>query len=134
MTLASQYDVLIVGAGPAGLSAALGLARQLYTAVVFNSGVYHNQLADHMHNVITWDHQDPALFRKKAKEGILERYDTIKFRDTKVESVAKTFDGKFELRDADGKTWMGRKLVLAMGVRDIYPSIEGYHECWGKGM
>ncbi|CAD6585422.1 MAG: hypothetical protein ASARMPREDX12_001995 [Alectoria sarmentosa] len=134
MAVNSILDVLIIGGGPAGLSTATGLARQLYTAVVFDSGVYRNQLATHMHNVLTWDHQSPADFRSKGREDILKRYATIKFQDTEIKSVAKTQQGHFELKDAQGKTWTGRKLVLATGVRDVFPDIEGYGNCWARGI
>ena len=134
MAMKSILDVLIIGGGPAGLSVATGLARQLYTAVVFDSGMYRNERANHMHNVLTWDHQDPADFRKKGRMDILKRYTTIDFQDTEVISVTKTAQGHFELADAQGKTWTGRKLVLATGVRDVFPDIEGYGECWARGM
>lgn len=133
-TTMSPLDVLIIGGGPAGLSAATGLARQLYTAVVFDSGVYRNHLAHAMHNVLTWDHQSPAAFRKKGRDDLLKRYTTISFQDTEVKSVAKTTSGLFEARDAEGKSWLGRKLVIATGVKDVYPDIDGYGECWAKGM
>ena len=42
------YDVLIIGAGPAGLTAALGLCRMLYKTVVFDSGEYRNIISKHM--------------------------------------------------------------------------------------
>ena len=127
-------DVLIIGGGPAGLSAATGLARQLYTAVVFDSGVYRNALAKYMHNVLTWDHQDPNEFRKKGRDDILKRYSTISFQDTEIKSVAKTTQGLFEAKDAAGKVWTGRKLVLATGITDVFPDINGYASCWAKGM
>ena len=134
MATNSILDVLIIGGGPAGLSVATGLARQLYTAVVFDSGVYRNQITKHMHNVVTWDHQDPADFRKKGRTDILKRYTTIDFQDIEVTSVTKTAQGHFELTDVQGKTWTGRKLVLATGVRDVFPDIEGYGECWARGI
>ncbi|KAL8832727.1 MAG: hypothetical protein Q9170_004771 [Blastenia crenularia] len=134
MAPTSRLDVLIIGGGPAGLSTVTGLARQLYTAVVFDSGVYRNQRTDHMHNVLTWDHQHPATFRNKGREDIMKRYNTIDFQDTEVKSVAKTPDGNFELEDARGKTWLGRKLVIATGVRDVYPDIKGYDSCWARGI
>lgn len=56
-------DALIIGGGPAGLSAALSLSRVRLTAVVFDSGVYCNALTDHMHNMFTWDHQDHRAYR-----------------------------------------------------------------------
>lgn len=134
MATTPLLDVLIIGGGPAGLSTATGLARQLYTAVVFDSGVYRNQRANHMHNVLTWDHQNPVDFRKKGRADILKRYTTINFQDTEVKSVAKTAQGQFELKDAQGKLWLARKLVIATGVRDVFPDIEGYGDCWARGM
>ena len=128
-------DVLIIGAGPAGLAAATGLARQLYTAVVFDHKVYRNARATHMHNVAGWDHQPPSAFRAKAREDILARYQTIQFHDVVVSEVRKNqTTGYFEAVDATGLVWTGRKLVLATGVTDIYPDIEGYADCWGYAM
>lgn len=134
MTVSSLYDVLIIGGGPAGLSAATGLARQLYSTVIFDSGVYRNQLTHHMHNVLGWDHADPSEFRKKGREDLLKRYSTVQFQDTKVESVSKTPAGLFELKDAHGKSWTGKKVVIATGIRDIPPDIQGYSDCWARGM
>ena len=130
----SLLDVLIIGGGPAGLSVATGLARQLYTAAVFDSGVYRNERAAEMHNFVTWDHRNPAEFRKKARDDLLGRYQTIQFVDKEIESVQKTPDGYFEASDASSHVWRGRKLVLAAGVRDLIPDIDGYDECWGRGM
>lgn len=127
-------DVLIIGGGPAGLQTALGLARQLHTAVVFDSGAYRNDLAHHMHNTLTWDHRPPRQFRQRARENILERYATIEFRDTAIASVRRTPGGLFEATDAGGATWRGRKLALATGSADVLPDIPGYGECWGTGM
>lgn len=81
------FDALIVGAGPAGLSAATALARQLHRAVVFDSGVYRNARAQHMHNVLGWDHTPPADFRAAGREAILSRYDTIQFEDVEVKRI-----------------------------------------------
>ncbi|KNG82810.1 thioredoxin reductase GliT-like protein [Aspergillus nomiae NRRL 13137] len=128
------YDVLIIGGGPAGLSVATGLARQLYRAVVFDSGVYRNALSNHMHNVATWDHSSPADFRREARERILARYDTIRFEDLEIKRVQKTSEGYFKAFDARDGVWTGRKLVLANGVRDVFPDIDGYRECWGTGI
>ncbi|POR35291.1 Thioredoxin reductase [Tolypocladium paradoxum] len=127
-------DVLIIGGGPGGLAVATGLARQLYTAVVFDSGVYRNARTKHMHNVPTWDHRDPADFRAKARSDILARYNTIQFEEAVVEAVRRTDGGRFEATDANGATWTGKKLVLASGVRDIYPDIPGYDQVWARGV
>jgi thioredoxin reductase len=130
----STLDILIIGGGPAGLAVATGLARQLYTAVVFDSGVYRNARTKHMHNVPTWDHRDPAEFRAKARSDLLARYDTIRFEETKTESIWRTEAGRFEATDGNGKKWTGKKLALASGMTDIYPDIPGYDDVWGRGV
>ncbi|KAL4779861.1 hypothetical protein BJX76DRAFT_351470 [Aspergillus varians] len=150
MTLQTTlFDALIIGAGPAGLSTATGLARQLHTAVVFDSGVYRNARAEHMHNVLGWDHVNPARLREKGRTDLLARYETVKFRDVPVETVRRVSMGAsntntsggndggksvFEAVDAAGKTWYGRKVVLATGVRDLPLGIDGFEECWGRGI
>jgi thioredoxin reductase len=128
------HDVIIIGGGPAGLSTALGLARQLYSAVVFDSGVYRNERTTHMHNVLTWDHRSPEEYRAVAHKELLTRYDTIRIENVAIKEVRKIETGLFEAKDSRGEVWQGRKLVLATGVRDIAPEIEGYADCWGRGM
>lgn len=128
------YDTLILGAGPAGLSTALGLARQLYSVVVFDSQQYRNYPTTHMHNVLTWDHKSPADFRESARANILSRYDGIVFRESRIDSIVKREDGTFEVTDEHGDKTVGRKVVLATGVRDVMPGIDGFGELWGKSM
>ncbi|KIY66636.1 putative pyridine nucleotide-disulfide oxidoreductase [Cylindrobasidium torrendii FP15055 ss-10] len=132
--IAPVFDALIIGGGPGGLSVALGMARQLHTAVVFDSKSYRNAHTPHMHNVVTWDHRAPQEFRDAARKNILERYKTIIFEDVKVERVSRAGgEGAFEAVDANGKTWRGRTLVLASGVEDKGASIQGFDECWIGG-
>ena len=128
------YDTLILGAGPAGLSTALGLARQLYSVVVFDSQQYRNRSADHMHNVLTWDHKAPSEFRTNAKANILQRYKTVEFRDSRVDKITKLGNETFEAIDQTGSKTIGRKVVLATGVTDVMPDIDGFAELWGKSM
>ncbi|OKL58127.1 hypothetical protein UA08_06434 [Talaromyces atroroseus] len=133
-TPAAIFDALIIGAGPAGLSVATGLARQLHTAVVFNTGVFRNAKTRHMHNVLGWDHRDPAEFRAQGRNDLLARYSTIRFLDVGIEAVFKGPDGRFEARDVNGQSWKGKKLVLATGVKDVFPDIDGYADCWGQSI
>ncbi|KAK9784504.1 putative Thioredoxin reductase glit [Seiridium cardinale] len=130
----SLVDVLILGAGPAGLATANALARQLHTAIVFNSFQFRNANAKHMHNVAGWDHRPPSEFREKAKADILARYETIEFKDVTIAHVKKLESGYFEAVDVDNQTYVGKKVVLASGVKDVMPDIPGFTELWGTGI
>lgn len=133
MSRPAIVDVLIIGGGPAGLIAVLALARQLYTAIIFDSGSYRNARSEHMHMLPSRDHQDPAQFRAEARND-LKRYDTIQLRETEIQSIVKGEDGVFVATDGAGGCWRGYKVILASGVQDIYPEVPGYDECWARGM
>ncbi|KAM0709177.1 hypothetical protein Q7P35_003213 [Cladosporium inversicolor] len=128
------YDTLVLGAGPAGLSTALGLARQLYSVVVFDSQKYRNHPISHMHNVLTWDHKSPVDFRASARANILSRYDGIVFRESRIDNIVKLEDDTFEVTDERGDKTVGRKVVLATGVSDVMMEIEGFEELWGRSI
>jgi thioredoxin reductase len=128
-------DTLIIGAGPAGLAAALAHARTLATAIVFDSSSYRNEGITHMHTVLSRDHMDPYEFRRISRDQITSRYETIWFEKATITHAAKKVVGEkkwngFEVRDSEGKTYEGRKLILATGSRDVFPEIEGYAENW----
>lgn len=131
---ATIYDVLIIGAGPAGLSTALGLARQTYSAIVFDSQQYRNAYTQRMHNVVTWDHRPPAEFRAAARENIQSRYNSIHFKDATIVSAAKNEDGTFEVTGDHQNKYRGKKLALATGVMDVFPNIKGFEDLWGKSI
>ena len=91
-----------------------------------------------MHAVPTWDHRDPADFRAATKRDLLARYNTTSFVDVGIKTLKKFArkDGSslFEAVDENGKSWWGRKVVLATGITDVFPDIEGYEDCWIKGI
>lgn len=134
-TSPASYDVIVIGGGPAGLSAALGLARHVWRVLVIDSGSYRNDVATHMHNVAGWDHVPPSEFRAATRKQILDRYNTVEFADgTEVTGVEKLEEKGFEVIAEDGRRFWGRKLVLATGVRDIMPDLPGYEQSWGSEM
>ena len=130
--MALEYDIIIIGGGPAGLSAASSVVRQDHKTILFDSGRYRNSLSKHMHTVPTWDHRDPHEFRTAARAD-LERYGSVTVEATEVFRLVQREDGVFEAT-AGGKTWTGKKVILSTGVEDVFPDIEGYPECWVSGM
>lgn len=137
----SLYDALIVGAGPAGLSVALGLSRTHRRAAVFTTpdgAGFRNESAAEMHNVISRDGISPAEFRSIAKEQIM-RYGTVDFIDAEIVHMLKVSGGEgpmetFQVTASDGRHWTGRKLALAVGSVEVFPDIEGYKENWPQNM
>ncbi|KAK8112572.1 FAD/NAD(P)-binding domain-containing protein [Apiospora sp. TS-2023a] len=125
-------DVAIVGGGPAGLTAANTVARQLHTAVVYDDETYRNKGAKQFHMILTWDHQDPAKYRAAAKENIKENYSTIEFASVGVAKIDKKSDSHFEVHDSNGSVKNFRKVILAVGSSNIYPPVPGYKELWGR--
>lgn len=124
-------DVAIIGGGPAGLTAAATLARQLHTAVVFDSNKYRNDKATSMHMVPGLEGKNPADFRRESRDAIKSHYSTIDFQDVSVQKVEKKADSYFSIVDSNGKEWTSQKLLLAIGSSDIFPVIEGYESLWG---
>ncbi|PVH95161.1 FAD/NAD(P)-binding domain-containing protein [Periconia macrospinosa] len=125
-------DVAIIGGGPAGLTAANTLARQVHTAVLYDNSSYRNAGANHMHMVLTWDHKSPEEYRSASRKNILENYSTIQFADVSVSKIEKKSDSHFEVHDSNGGVRNFRKVILAVGSADEYPSIEGYGKFWKK--
>lgn len=80
------YDVVIVGGGPGGLSAALALGRARKRVLLCDSGPRRNALAEHIQNSVTRDGTPPAEFRGIGREQ-LKRYANVEVRDVRVESV-----------------------------------------------
>jgi gliotoxin/aspirochlorine biosynthesis thioredoxin reductase len=134
--MSKLYDVLIIGGGPAGLSTALGLARQHKSCVVFSDARFRNAGAVAMHAVASRDGEDPAEFRNITREQIA-KYGNTTFIDTTVVNVCKEkiggYDG-FRVIDKNSQDWLGRKLVFATGCQDIAPNIKGYAENWPLNM
>ncbi|KAL9094763.1 MAG: hypothetical protein Q9165_003034 [Trypethelium subeluteriae] len=126
------FDAIIIGAGPAGLSAGLALSRVKRTTVIFTSGEYRNEKAHLAHAILSRDHEPASEIRRIGREQI-SAYGTAHFVDRAVtQAQQNTSSQTFEAVDAHGETWRGRKVMLATGIRDVPPAIDGYASCWGS--
>ena len=126
-------DVVIVGAGPAGLSAALMLGRCRRSVVVFDSGHPRNASSHALHGFLTRDGIAPADFLALARRE-LETYRTVQIRDEEVSAVECQPDRCFLVTLASGEQVRSRKLLLATGVVDNLPEIPGFRELYGRSV
>ncbi|MEJ1088162.1 NAD(P)/FAD-dependent oxidoreductase [Microbacterium sp. Mu-80] len=122
-------EVIIIGAGPAGLQAALTLGRMHRSALIIDSGEYRNGPVQHMHNVLANDGTAPADFRAVARAQLTE-YATVELREGAVEHV-RAVDGGFEAALAGGAVERATRVVLATGMIDDLPTVPGLAELWG---
>lgn len=126
----TNFDVIIIGGSYAGLSAAMALGRSLRNVLIIDSGKPCNRYTPHSHNFITHDGEMPSAIAKKAK-GQVQRYESVQFFDGVAVSGNKTDTG-FQITTQTGKAFSAPKIILATGIKDIFPSVKGFEECWGK--
>ncbi|RYZ54916.1 MAG: NAD(P)/FAD-dependent oxidoreductase [Sphingobacteriales bacterium] len=125
------WDVIIVGAGPAGTSAAMVLARSRRSVLLIDEGKQRNLKSHGLHNFITRDGILPPDFLNLAHSD-LKQY-PITYRQGKITDVKKAGNSKsFLLTEDKGKTFLTRRILLATGVSDFIPDIPGMEELWGQ--
>lgn len=125
-------DVAIIGAGPAGLSAALILGRCRRRVRVFDHDRARNAVSRGLHGFLTRDGIHPRELRDLGRRE-LARYGTVRLEDTEVLDVRR-IPGGFHLADAAGRSWEVRFLLLATGRDDALPEHPGFREFYGRGV
>jgi thioredoxin reductase len=126
------YDCIVVGGGPAGLSAALVLGRCRRRVLVCDVGEPRNRWSPAVHGFLTRDGVPPATLLRAAHED-LRPYDTVEIRSARVVHAARDHRG-FEVQCEDGTRLRTRKLLLATGVVDEVPDIAGLTELYGRSV
>src|SRR3982750_3659155 len=121
------WDCIVVGAGPAGLNAALVLGRARRRVLVLDDGGPRNHATHEMHGVLGHDGLDPADLRARGRAE-LARYG-VEVVSAEVQD-AQLLDGVVRLRSARGAD-VGRTVLLATGMLDEVPDIPGFAAVWG---
>jgi thioredoxin reductase (NADPH) len=129
----ASADALVVGGGPAGLSAALYLGRYNRDVLVFDTG--RGRSAHHQinHNYLGFPEGLPITALRELGRAQLDRYVNVKVLDHTIESISGDAEHGFTAR-AQGHSWRGRAVVLATGVLDHYPRFEGWEPCVGRSL
>ena len=125
----AHYDVAIVGGGPAGLSAAIWLARYLHRVLLVDSGDPRNWETRGINGFLGHPGIRPAELRGMGRDEA--RSLGVELIDATCETVSKVGEGAFELVLADGARHRARRLLLAIGLKDVWPDIPGLEHVYG---
>lgn len=121
------YDVVIVGGGPAGLSAALVLGRARRRVLVVDAGAPRNAPAAHMQGFLSRDGTPPAELLRLGRADVC-RYGVELVSDRVIDATV-----GFALQLASGRAIQGRHVLLATGAADELPEeIDGARDRWGR--
>lgn len=125
-----MYGVIIIGGGPSGLSAALILGRCNRKVLVIDDKNYRNASVKFAHGFLSRDHINPLELSNVAREQI-SKYN-VAFINTTVTNLEK-INGEFVATADEGK-YIAKKCILATGLKDILPQVEGLKEFYGKSI
>jgi len=131
-----DYDVIVVGAGSAGLSAALTLGRCRRRVLLADGGAPRNAPSPAVHGFLTRDGLRPAKLLELGRQQ-LAPYPTIDVRELKITKLHKLAKGfRAEGTTGQGHAWAGttHRVLLATGVEDVLPALPGFRDLWGTGV
>lgn len=126
-----DFDAIIVGGSYAGISAALPLARARKRIAVIDAGQRRNRFAGHAHGFLGQDGVPPGEIAARAREQLM-RYPTVQWIDGTAEAASR--DGNGFAVDVAGASLGAQRLVLATGVVDRLPEVDGLAERWGRSV
>jgi thioredoxin reductase len=127
-----DFDVIIVGAGPAGLSAALVLGRCRRKVLVLDTNRPRNAASHAVHAFLSRDGIHPRELRRIGRQQ-LARYKTVRLVNREA-TAARCLPSGFEVTLADRSVLRARKLLLATGVVDELPQVEGLKPLYGRSV
>jgi thioredoxin reductase len=127
----SNWDVVVIGGGVAGLGAAIILGRSRRTVLVIDGGEPRNAPADGVHNYPGREGTNPLELVRIARAEA-EQYG-VRVETAVVADTVRTDDGRFRVVYGDREA-TARRLVVATGAVDVLPDVPGLAEQWGRGV
>jgi thioredoxin reductase len=124
-----EVDVVVVGGGPAGLSAASWIGRYRRSVVVLDSGDHRSGMVERSHGYLGRDPQRPIDLIERGRQEVLA-YPTASIRSAQVDKIERRHDGLF----AVGDDLLAHRVVLAVGVEDVKPQVGGFDEHYGASV
>ncbi|SDU93474.1 NAD(P)/FAD-dependent oxidoreductase [Pseudomonas mucidolens] len=126
------YDAIIVGGSYAGLSAGLQLARARRQVLVIDAGLRRNRFAATSHGFLGQDGEAPGVIAAEGRAQLMA-YPTVRWvKDSAVQ--AQSEQAGFSIRTLHSGAFNARRLILATGVVDDLPDVEGLAERWGRSV
>lgn len=127
-----MYDAVIVGAGPAGLNAALVLGRARRRILLCSDGKSRNAAATEMHGFLSRESMPPSALLEAGRSQ-LAPYASVECRNVTVTDIRRT-DDAFAVTLAGGDRAGARRVILATGMIEHLPPIDGLRELWGRAV
>ncbi|CCV64390.1 Thioredoxin-disulfide reductase [Alteracholeplasma palmae J233] len=127
-----NYDVIIIGGGPAGLSAALTLGRAKRLVLVISEDLPRNRVTYETHGFLTNDSISPKEFYEKAYKD-LKKYPNIVRLQNKAIDIIKD-NNTFFVTTNEKKVYESKKVIIASGVKDKLPEYQSFKEYYGKSI
>jgi thioredoxin reductase len=129
LTRMNRYDVVVIGGGAAGLSAAMVLSRAQRAVLVIDGGKPRNAPAAHMHGFLSRDGMPPSALLAVGRDEVTGYGGEIV--DGSV-AAARTVDDAFEITLASGAVVTARRVLVATGLRDELPEVGGLRDRWAR--
>lgn len=128
-----MLDVVIIGGGPAGMSAALVAGRGKQNVLLIDEEKPRNAVTKESHAFLTRDGIKPEDFREKGRQDLL-KYPSISVENEPVTSIVRLSDGSFEMITHSGVTIHSKNIVLATGLRETLPDVKNITNYYGTSI
>lgn len=126
-------DVVVIGGGPAGMSAALVAGRGKKNVVLIDENKPRNAVTKESHAFLTRDNIKPADFKEKGRRDLL-KYPTIAIKDGRVLEIKKTDQSLFELTTEAGEILQTKNVVITPGLKETLPAVSGIENYYGTSL